>query len=258
MRIYASHPVFPVPDIRKTAEYYEDKLGFRRVDYLDVQYPHVCLYRDGIEVILTESTKADSVISNTEQYGYGEDVYIIVSDQAALEAEFRAAGVEIVEPLHMTDYHNYEFTIRDIDGRRLVFGMKAWNESDDHIWEELYSRAKSVIRPRDISPTVRIGEVGAAVITREGNIYTGICMDTASSLGMCAERNAISTMLTHGETEIVKLAAVMEDGSIGAPCGACREFMMQLSKDSANIEILIDYPEVKTVRLGELLPMWWA
>ena len=47
MKLLASHCVFPTPDICRTAEYYHDKLGFRRVDYLDSQEKHICLYRDG-------------------------------------------------------------------------------------------------------------------------------------------------------------------------------------------------------------------
>lgn len=50
----------------------------------------------------------------------------------------------------------------------------------------------------------------------------------------------------------------MEDGSVGSPCGACREYMMQLDKDSGEIEILIDLEELKTVRLKELIPDWWG
>ncbi len=55
MKLYVSHPVFPTPDIVKAAEYYEKKLGFRRVDYLDAREKHICLYRDGVEFILTQS-----------------------------------------------------------------------------------------------------------------------------------------------------------------------------------------------------------
>lgn len=55
MELFASHCVFPTPDICKTAEYYHDKLGFRRVDYLNAKEKHICLYRDGVEFILTQS-----------------------------------------------------------------------------------------------------------------------------------------------------------------------------------------------------------
>ena len=95
-------------------------------------------------------------------------------------------------------------------------------------------------------------------MTKAGNIYVGVCIDTACSLGMCAERNAIANMITNGESQITKVVAVMEDGSVGAPCGACREYMMQLDKDSADIEILMDYESRRTVTLGALMPEWWG
>ncbi len=105
---------------------------------------------------------------------------------------------------------------------------------------------------------MQAGLVAAAIMTKRGNIFTGVCIDTASSLGMCAERNAMANMITNGENEISKLVAVMWDGSVGSPCGACREFMMQLSNNSKEIEILINLKERKTVKLGELIPDWWG
>ncbi len=86
MELYASHPVFPTPDIVKTAEYYADQLGFRRVDYLDANEKHICLYRDGVEFILTQSN-GQKVIPNRELYGYGGDAYVIVIDQKALQGK---------------------------------------------------------------------------------------------------------------------------------------------------------------------------
>lgn len=120
-------------------------------------------------------------------------------------------------------------------------------------WNRLYNAALNVVKPNEISKTVSIGSVGAAVLTKSGNIYTGICIDTSCSLGMCAERNALSTMLTNGEYEIDKVCAVYEDGSVMPPCGACREFMMQLGDDAKEIKILLD-KQGKTIKLGELLP----
>ena len=117
----------------------------------------------------------------------------------------------------------------------------------------LYNAARSVVNPKKISEQICSGGVGAAVITKKGSIYTGVCIDTDCSLGMCAERNAISTMITNGEFEIEMVAAVDKRGNVLPPCGACREFMMQLSKDSGNIEILTDFEARKTIRLKELL-----
>ncbi|MDE6505465.1 MAG: cytidine deaminase [Clostridia bacterium] len=125
-------------------------------------------------------------------------------------------------------------------------------------WQKLYKSAKKVQNYRILSPFIEVGGVAAAVLTQNGNIYTGICIDTASSLGMCAERNAIANMLTNGESEIRKVLAITSDGKASSPCGACREFMMQLSPNGGDIEILIDYESRKTVLLKDLTPDWWG
>ncbi len=126
------------------------------------------------------------------------------------------------------------------------------------MWNKLYNAAKVVQNDRSISPFIDAGGVAAAILTKQGNIYVGVCIDTASTLGMCAERNAIANMITHGESRIDKVVAVMPDGKVGAPCGACREFMMQLDRNSGDIEILLDYETKRTVRLKDLLPEWWG
>jgi len=124
-------------------------------------------------------------------------------------------------------------------------------------FKELYEIAKSKINPRKISPLIEAGEVAAAILTDSGNVYTGVCIDTACTLGMCAERNAIANMITNGESKIVKLVCVT-DGKAGMPCGACREYLMQLDKDSGNIEILVNIATMETVRLKDMIPMWWG
>ena len=126
------------------------------------------------------------------------------------------------------------------------------------MWEKLYDAAVKVQNNRTISPFIDAGGVAAAILTKQGNIYVGVCIDTASTLGMCAERNAIANMITHGESRIDKVVAVMPDGRVGSPCGACREYMMQLDKDSGEIEILLDLDTQKTVKLKELIPNWWG
>ena len=126
------------------------------------------------------------------------------------------------------------------------------------IWDKLYNAAVKVQNDRAVSPFIDAGSVAAALITKAGNIYVGVCIDTACTLGMCAERNAIANMITNGESKIDKIVAVMGSGKVGSPCGACRELMMQLDKDSGKIEILTDYEKKTTVRLKELVPDWWG
>lgn len=127
-----------------------------------------------------------------------------------------------------------------------------------NIWDELYERAKEKLNPRTISPFIEAGGVAAAILTDQGNIYTGVCIDTASTLGMCAERNAIANMITNGESRIVKLVCVTRDGNVGMPCGACREYLMQLEKNSKDIEILDNLATKEVVRLEELVLKWWG
>lgn len=126
------------------------------------------------------------------------------------------------------------------------------------IWERMYRAARSVQNERRISEYVEAGCVAAAVLSAGGTIYTGVCIDTCSTLGICAERNAIFNMITNGEHEIEKVLAVMPDGRTGPPCGACRELMVQLMPRSyRRIEIMLDYENRRTVSLGELTPQWW-
>lgn len=129
---------------------------------------------------------------------------------------------------------------------------------DKMIWDKLIEKALEVQNHRIISPFIECGQVGAAILTKNGNIYTGVCIDTASTLGICAERNAIHTMLTNGESKIDKIVCVVSDGTVGSPCGACRELIMQLDADSKNIEVLIDKNKYRTVTMEELMPNWWG
>ena len=66
-----------------------------------------------------------------------------------------------------------------------------------NIWDVLYEKALEVQNGRVISPFVDAGGVAAAILTKEGNIYVGVCIDTCSTLGICAERNAIFNMITN-------------------------------------------------------------
>lgn len=128
----------------------------------------------------------------------------------------------------------------------------------DKIWDEMYKAALKVQNDRKISKYIDAGGVAAAVLSGSGKIYTGVCVDSCCTLGICAERNAIFNMITNGEHEIKKVIAVMGGGRTGAPCGACRELMVQLMPDSyKKIEIMLDLDKKTIVTLGELTPMWW-
>ena len=128
----------------------------------------------------------------------------------------------------------------------------------EKVWEDLYRAAKNVQNPREVSERIYAGGVAAAIEASSGKIYTGVCVDTSCTLGICAERNAIFNMITNGDSEVKRVLAIMSDGKTGAPCGACRELMTQLMpKSYQHVEIMLDYKKEKVVTLGKLTPEWW-
>lgn len=125
-------------------------------------------------------------------------------------------------------------------------------------WDEMQKAAEAVRGHRKVSDYVEAGGVAAAILSGSGEIYTGVCVDTSCTLGVCAERNAIFHMLTCGESQIKKVLAIMPDGRAGAPCGACRELMAQLMPETyKDIQVMLDLEKRETITLGELTPRWW-
>ena len=128
----------------------------------------------------------------------------------------------------------------------------------DEGWSRLYDAARAVLNPRKISEWMEAGGVAAAVEAESGRIYTGVCVDGACTLGVCAERNAIFNMITNGESRIKRVIAVGWDGKAMPPCGACRELMAQLMpKDYQGIEIMLNNEKNEATTLGALTPSWW-
>ncbi|MGD8815067.1 MAG: cytidine deaminase [Anaerolineales bacterium] len=122
-------------------------------------------------------------------------------------------------------------------------------------FDELYRKAKSVLNPRKLSEWAEAGGVGAAILTEGGGVYMGVCIDTGSSMGFCAEHAAAAAMVTAGESRILKMVAVGWDGRVMPPCGRCREFIRQI--DQGNIEAEVMVGEGIIVTLRDLLPYDW-
>ena len=122
-------------------------------------------------------------------------------------------------------------------------------------FETLYENAKSVLNPRRLSNYAESGGVGAALLAENGEIYTGVCIDTSSSMGFCAEHAAAAAMVTAGGDRVLKMIAVGWDGVIMPPCGRCREFISQLHPDNLDTEVMVAQDTVVTI--NELLPYNW-
>jgi cytidine deaminase len=75
-------------------------------------------------------------------------------------------------------------------------------------------------------------KVGAALLTRDGRIYTGCNIENASyGLSICAERVALWKALSEGAREFVEMAIVTEAERLTSPCGACRQLLWEYCGD---------------------------
>jgi cytidine deaminase len=119
-------------------------------------------------------------------------------------------------------------------------------------FNELLTKARAVVNPRRLSKDAEAGGVGAALLAANGKVYTGVCIDTGSSMGFCAEHAAAGAMVTDGQSRVLKMVAVIWDGSVIPPCGRCREFISQLHDENGDAEVMVR--EGVIVTLSELLP----
>jgi cytidine deaminase len=120
---------------------------------------------------------------------------------------------------------------------------------------ELIATARKLVGGFTLSrPDMDAGTVGCAILTKKGNIYTGICVSVSCGIGFCAEHAAVAEMLKSRETEIDMIVAVAED-CVLAPCGRCRELLVQIN--SNNLHCAVVLAENESVKLRELLPKHW-
>ena len=132
------------------------------------------------------------------------------------------------------------------------------------IWETLYEKAREQYHPQMVSPFLTAHHVVCALESENGEIFTGFCIESCSGvMNLCAERVAALNMYgSSGQTVVRRMIAFRDrppyGGGSGIPCGACREFFMQLSEKNREMEILVDWEKRQTVTLQELLPRWWG
>jgi len=101
-------------------------------------------------------------------------------------------------------------------------------------WEKMYKEARTLFNPHEVSDFVYANHVVAAVEAEDGQIFTGFCME-----GTCRDKPP------YGE------------GS-GMPCGACREFLLELNAENKEAEFMMNYETRKTIKVAELIPYWWG
>ncbi|MDA2805326.1 cytidine deaminase [Nocardiopsis suaedae] len=101
------------------------------------------------------------------------------------------------------------------------------------------------------------GGVAAAIVARGGEVFLGVCIDTVSGMGFCAEHAAAAAMVTAGRFEIAQVVAVTRDEATGGllvlpPCGRCREFLYRIDRRNLGAEVVLGADSVAA--LGDLLP----
>lgn len=107
----------------------------------------------------------------------------------------------------------------------------------------MYNKVKEEYHPQDISPFITAHHVVAAVESEDGEIFTGFCIEGASGvMNLCAERVAALNMYIQTGKTVIKRMIAFRDNPPKVngvmPCGACREFLMQLSYENRNMEII--------------------
>lgn len=125
------------------------------------------------------------------------------------------------------------------------------------MYKQLIEQAKRITGVMKFNSSSRnySGRVGCALLTKNGNIYTGVSIDLVCGLGNCAEYSAICEMVKNQETEIAVIVSIYEGGKIIPPCGRCRELMVEIDENNANTIVIVS--ENKTILLESLLPFRW-
>ncbi|PNY80976.1 cytidine deaminase family protein [Deinococcus koreensis] len=122
------------------------------------------------------------------------------------------------------------------------------------VFEGLVARARAV-QGQFVRGDLKAASVAAALQTVGGQVYTGVNIDLACGIGLCAEHSAVSRMLEARETQIDAIVAVWDDGHIFPPCGRCRELLLQVDAANVGTRVMLTPTEVRT--LGELMPFRW-
>lgn len=101
--------------------------------------------------------------------------------------------------------------------------------------------------------------VGAALLTKNGDIYKGCNVENASySVTCCAERTALFNAVANGETNFEAIMVVGgKNGEItdyAMPCGICRQALSEFCDADFKVYVGISENHIKEFTLGELLP----
>ena len=119
-------------------------------------------------------------------------------------------------------------------------------------YKKLVKQAQAA-RKHSHSPYSRF-RVGAALLTKKGKVYSGTNIEVSSfGLTICAERTAIFKAISEGEKKFAAIAIATDEDTFTAPCGACRQVLMDLA---GNIDFIMTRKngDMKVLKMRELIP----
>ena len=121
------------------------------------------------------------------------------------------------------------------------------------IWEKLYHEAKALYAPQEVSDFVYARHVVAAVEAADGQIFTGFCMEGPAASFIYVPNERLSSTCINNQDRPRSSALLLFETNLlmekvlGMPCGACREFLLELDAENHHLEFMVDYESRKTL-----------
>ena len=112
-----------------------------------------------------------------------------------------------------------------------------------------------LVRSKAYAPYSKF-QVGAAVMARDGQIFTGVNVENASfPAGVCAETNAVAAAVAAGEQDLVAVCVITQMSPPASPCGVCRQVLAEFGP---NMQVVLATPNPEeppvSMSLADLLP----
>lgn len=123
-------PVLLVKDVAATAEYYEDRLGFKTNFLWGDPADYGIIERDNFSIHLLRTQPGAGRSNRSELAQQASDMYIFVADVDALYAELVKRSADVLAPPQTWPYQMREFVLRDINGYYLAFGQFVGQEAE--------------------------------------------------------------------------------------------------------------------------------
>ena len=131
-----------------------------------------------------------------------------------------------------------------------------WNFQKEDFIMDYSNLVKEALAAREMAYIPYSGfAVGAALLTKEGKIYTGCNIENASyPLTNCAERTAIFKAVSEGDKDFQTIIVTADTEGPVSPCGACRQVLVEFCEPEMPVVLTNKKGDIKETTVSELLP----